>query len=323
MRTDATALANAKRVFDARGLEFNQSTASQAVVPAASAIIQNRYGTAPIMWTPVGGAIVVSLPGVPFEAVGMMRTDVKDAILAHFSPDRRLLHHTLMVSGIAESALSELLDEFEAALPASMSLAYLLQPGVLRLRLDADLPAEAPEDDFNRCLFSLKEAVADYLIYDGDAPIAQIVLERLRSKGLIMATAESCTGGNIAHQITLIPGSSECFAGGVVSYANEAKTALLGVDANVLAANGAVSRPVVEAMARGAAKACRAHCAVATSGIAGPGGATEGKPVGTVWIAAKGPDGNVESRLLHLPGDRARVIDRATTEALLLLLSLI
>lgn len=323
MRTDAIALANAKRVFEVRGLQFNQCTATQAIVPEASTILQNQFGTAPIMWTPVGGAVVVSLPGVPFEAIGMMEGPVKDAILAHFQPMRRMLHRTLIVTGKPESAFSEMLEPFEAALPPSMTLAYLPQPGLVRLRLDADVPAEDDGAAFEAQVEALKEAVKPYLLYDGDAPLAQIVLERLRALSLTMATAESCTGGNIAHQITLIPGSSDCFAGGIVSYANEVKINLLRVSPDDLASEGAVSRPVVEAMAVGAAKACRARCAVATSGIAGPGGATPGKPVGTVWIAAQGPDGKVASRLLHLPGDRSRVIERATTEALLLLLSLL
>ena len=151
---------------------------------------------------------------------------------------------------------------------------------------------------------------------------ARALLTLLREKGLTLSTAESCTGGNIAHNITLIPGSSELFMGGIVSYSNDVKHRVLGVSEETLATYGAVSRPVVEQMAEGACRVCATDCAVATSGIAGPGGAGPGKPVGTVWIAARCRD-ITEARVFHFPGERAEVIDQATAAALYMLHSLI
>ena len=151
---------------------------------------------------------------------------------------------------------------------------------------------------------------------------ARALLALLREKGLTLSTAESCTGGNIAHNITLIPGSSELFMGGIVSYSNDVKHRVLGVSEETLAAHGAVSRPVVEQMTEGACRVCATDCAVATSGIAGPGGAVPGKPVGTVWIGARCRDKS-ESHVFHFPGERAEVIDQATAAALSMLHSLI
>ena len=160
------------------------------------------------------------------------------------------------------------------------------------------------------------------IIADGDKELSQIVGERLRELGLSMSTAESCTGGNVAHVITEIAGSSDYFMGSVVSYSNDVKQHVLGVDSDTLETWGAVSQPVVEQMATGACRVCHTHCSVATSGVAGPGGGTPEKPVGTVWIAAKVGD-IVTSKCFHFNGTRAQVIDRATTHALIMLLKLL
>lgn len=150
--------------------------------------------------------------------------------------------------------------------------------------------------------------------------IAPDLLDTLRERGLTLSTAESCTGGNIAHHLTLVPGCSDILQGGAVTYSNRAKSDILGVDPAVIKANGAVSEPVVRAMAQGACKAFRTDCAVATSGIAGPGGGTDDKPVGTVWTAAVTPSGTV-SEVYHLSGPRAEIIDKATLLALRLLIN--
>lgn len=163
------------------------------------------------------------------------------------------------------------------------------------------------------------QLAGDLIIHDGDATVAEILIEKLRAANLTLATAESCTGGNIAHCVTLVAGCSDVMLGGVVSYANEVKTNILGVSADDIATHGAVSEPVVRQMAEGACRATGALCSVATSGIAGPGGGTPDKPVGTVWIATHSPKGTV-AKCFHLPGSRSRVIDRASTEALLMLI---
>ena len=310
---------NIHEVFNRRGIKMNQLTELQAMVPSSCRVIQNRLGTAPIMWFERDGHILVSMPGVPFETEGML-PEVIAQVQRHFKPDEELMHHTLIAAHISESALAESLDAYEKQLPEGMHLAYLPVPGYIRLRLDGR--GHGIADEFNAQVDRLKQALGTLLIYDGDATPDRILLEKLGERGLTAATAESCTGGNIAHRITSIPGSSSSYLGGVVSYANEVKAGLLGVNPDDIAAHGAVSREVVEQMALGACRATGADCAVATSGIAGPGGAVEGKPVGTVWMAWA-LRGNVTSKLFHLPGNRDRVIDRATTEALLGLIDII
>lgn len=320
---DPAVAENIRRVFSLRGLKLNALTEGQAMVPSSCKVVQNLYGTAPVMWFERGGKVLVSMPGVPFETEGML-PEVARLVALHFTPDTHLYHHSLLASGITESALAERLAQFESQLPAGTHLAYLPSPGIIRLRLDG--AADAADSGFERlfasCAERLESELGPYLLYRGDAPAAAILLDLLKSRGLTVATAESCTGGTIASRITAVPGSSEAFLGGVVSYANEVKTGLLDVGKDTLACRGAVSREVVEQMAAGACRATGARCAMATSGIAGPGGATEDKPVGTVWIGWC-VDGRVSSRLFHFPGKRDRVIDRAATEAILGLIHLL
>jgi len=324
LREDPEVVDNIHRVFEKRNLKMNALTRAQAMVPTSCKVIQNVLGTAPIMWFERDGKVLVAMPGVPFETVGMLHSAVLPEILRHFRSDIKVLHHTMMVSGITESALAEHLCAWEENLPPHLHLAYLPTPGLIRLRLDghyhcADTNAEA---QFADAVSTLANILGTYLIYDGDATAAMIVLHYLRKKGWTLATAESCTGGNIARSITKIPGCSDTYVGSVVSYSNDVKQRLLGVNPDTLADEGAVSENVVRRMANGVCMATGADCAVATSGIAGPGGGSDEKPVGTVWIAATA-QGQTVARCMHLPGDRQRVINRATTEALLLLLSIL
>lgn len=323
MRLDPDVAANVERIFARRGLKLNDLTRSQALVPESCRVIQNELGTAPLMWFERDGKVLISMPGVPFETEGMMQRTVRDEIRRHFSPDTDVRHHTMIIYGITESDLAERLAPWEDALPGSLHLAYLPVSGYIRLRLDGQMAAcedPSPLDEiFNSHLASLRDLLGEHLLHDGDAAPAEILLELLKTRRLTMSTAESCTGGNIAHAITSVPGSSDCFLGGVISYANSVKENVLGVSPDDLATHGAVSQPVVEQMAQGVCSLTGAGCAVATSGIAGPGGGSPGKPVGTVWIAARWPGGS-ESRLCHFAGDRQRIIDRATSEAILMLI---
>lgn len=317
LRHDADVAANVRAIFEKRHLSLNALTEAQAMVPTSCRVIQNRFGTAPIMWFEREGKVLVTLPGVPFETEGML-PEVFAQVMQRFAPDIRLLHSTLIVSGITESDLAERLATFESSLPAGIHLAYLPANGYIRLRLDGR-GTDDIEPLFQAARQQLIASLGDNLVYDGNATPAEIVLERLRQCGFTIATAESCTGGNIAHRITSIAGCSDVYLGSVVSYANEVKSGLLGVSAFDIARQGAVSRIVVEQMAAGACKKTGANCAVATSGIAGPGGGTPAKPVGTVWIGWC-VNGHVESEEFHFPGNRARIIDRATDVALLGLL---
>lgn len=315
---NAAVLENVKRIFDERGLELNELTRSQAIVPDSCRVIQNRYGTAPLMWFEKDGRVLVAMPGVPFETRGML-DEVASEVYRRFGHGGCAAHREFTVCGICESALAERLAAFEDSLPKNYKLAYLPNPGEIVMRLDADFslcPDEAA--NFDEYVSKFEEAVGEYLVGRGKLTPAELVLAKLRRHGYKIATAESCTGGNIAHLITSVAGCSDVMLGGVVSYCNEVKMKVLGVNADTLERYGAVSEDTVREMAEGVRRVMGADCAVATSGIAGPGGAVPGKPVGTVWIAAATP-GGVKAERCHFRGDRQPVIDRASARALTML----
>lgn len=320
---DAEVLENVKTIFKKRGLKLNDLTRAQAMVPSSCTVIQNRVGTAPIMWfnhTHPNGAnqVLVSMPGVPFETAEMFTSEVFPRLRAFFPSDLDVEHRIMVVADISESDLATRLATFEAQLPDGFHLAYLPKPGIIRLRLDATGSDRTRiQKQLEEQWKLLSEDVGSNLLWDGDAEPAEILLSELDKRALTVATAESCTGGNIAHQITLIPGSSSAMLGGVVSYANTVKTHVLGVDADTINSLGAVSIPVAEQMAQGVRRITHADISMSTSGIAGPGGAVPGKPVGTVCIAVDTPWGTVSGEY-HFPGNRKRVIDRATQTALIL-----
>ena len=310
MRRGEDVVVNIRNVFAIRGLKMNPLTEGQAMVPSSCRVIQNRLGTAPIMWFERDGKVLIAMPG-------MMTRAVESEISRHFTPDVKVAHRVLMVAGVTESALAQRLEDFENSLPAGLHLAYLPTPGLIRLRLDGISAGNCDIDEvLDSCYSRLCREVGDNVMFDGDATPAEIALHYARRRGLKIATAESCTGGNIAHRITEIAGCSDVYVGGVVSYANDVKVNLLGVNLADIENHGAVSREVVLAMAEGVARITGADCSVATSGVAGPGGGSDEKPVGTVWTAVHTPAGT-EAFLCHYPGNRQRVIDRASTEALL------
>ncbi len=315
---DASVLENVKRIFDERGLELNELTRTQALVPDSCRVIQNKYGTAPLMWFEKEGRVLIAMPGVPFETRGML-DEVACEVYQHFGHGGRAAHREFTVCGICESALAERLAAFEDSLPANYKLAYLPNPGEIVMRLDADF-SSCPDESarFDEYASRFEEAVGEYLVGRGKLTPAELVLAKLRRHGYKIATAESCTGGNIAHLITSVAGCSDVMLGGVVSYCNEVKMNVLGVNADTLERYGAVSEGTVRQMAEGVRRVMGADCAVATSGIAGPGGAVPGKPVGTVWIAAATPKG-VKAECCHFRGDRQSVIDRASARALTML----
>lgn len=317
MRMDPEVTANIHEIFDRKGLRMNALTDGQALVPTSCRVIQNRLGTAPIMWFERDGRVLISMPGVPFETEGMLKMSVVGEIAAHFCSDSAITHRTCVVNGISESALAEKLADFEDSLAENFHLAYLPDSPLITLRLDAKgNDRKTLEAEADRVFGELRDCLGGLMLCDHAATAAEILLERLRARGLTFTSAESCTGGNIAHSVTMIAGCSDVMMGGVVSYANEVKINILGVTPETLDAHGAVSEEVVRQMVAGAMRATGATTAVATSGIAGPGGGSEEKPVGTVWIATATPEG-IEANCYRFPGDRARVITRATTTALL------
>lgn len=315
--------ANVLEVVNKRGIKINEYTHLQAMVPTSCRVIQNRVGTAPLMWFEKDGKVLVSMPGVPFETQTMFKEEVLPQLLAHFNNNMHIEHHTMVVTGIIESLLAMKLNDFELALPHYLHLAYLPKSGIIRLRLDGmNADKELLQASMSQAIKQLHDTLGDLIICDEDLPLAAILGNTLREKGLTMASAESCTGGNIAHEITRIAGSSEYFTGSVTCYDTKVKINQLGVPQEVVDKYTVVSQPVVEQMVQGVCDLLGCDCSVATSGVAGPGGGTEETPVGTVWMAAKCKD-KIVSQVKHLPGDRDRVIDRATTEALLLLLNLL
>lgn len=315
---DESVTENINAIFARRGIAMNPLTAAQAMVPSSCRVLQNRVGTAPIMWFEKNGKVLVAMPGVPFETETMMAEAVFPALLDRFPSDVHIAHRTLMVTDYTESALAMKIACWEDALPHYLHLAYLPKPGLIRLRLDGHHhDAALLEAGITRQVEALKELLGPAVLADRDMTAAEILLDRARRAGITVATAESCTGGNIAHELTLIPGASDVVAGGVVSYSNGVKVNVLGVNAADIEQHGAVSIPVVRQMAEGAARVTGAKLAMATSGIAGPGGGSAVKPVGTVCICARLGDKEVYETA-RFNGSRSRIISSATTRALIM-----
>lgn len=317
LREDPATLENVKEVVAKRGIKINELTAAQAIVPTSCTVIQNKVGTAPLMWFERDEKVLVAMPGVPFETRQMFREAVIPRLLNRFTSDVAIEHRTLLVTDWTESRLAMEIADWEDALPPYLHLAYLPKPGLIRLRLDGTHHnRDFINAELDRYCDELAARLGDSILFADDKPVEEILLHYLSEKRLTIATAESCTGGNIAHLITSIPGSSANFIGSIVAYSNDVKTAILNVSSNTLYDNGAVSIPVVEQMVEGACHALNTDCAIATSGIAGPTGGTEEKPIGTVCIAIKTPAGTI-SDTFHFPGNRNRVIERASTVAII------
>lgn len=278
---DNEVLKNIETLFRDRGVAINELTRNQAFVPQKSTVIQNRVGTAPILWFEKDGKILVSMPGVPFEMRWAMTEEVIPRLSKQFQT-KRFLKQVFYTHGISESGLAMHLHNFEESLPSGFGLAYLPGGGIIRLRLSVKGDENSAEMALQAT--KLKHLLGDYLLAESDDPLQQIVGNTLKDRGLTISLAESCTGGYIAHLLTNIAGSSAYFKGGIVSYANSAKMNLLQVKQDTLDAHGAVSQQVVEEMAKGAIETFGTNCAIAVTGIAGPDGGTPEKPVGTVWI---------------------------------------
>lgn len=278
---DNNVLENIEALFKERGVELNELTRNQAFVPNKSTVIQNRVGTAPILWFEKEGKVLVSMPGVPFEMRWAMTEEVIPRLTKQFQT-KQFLKQVFYTHGISESALAMHLNDFEDALPSGFELAYLPGGGVIRLRLS--VKGYEHTDEIKKQAKKLKELLGEYFLAESDNSLQQILGNRLKNNQLTLSLAESCTGGYIAHLLTNIAGSSAYFKGGVVSYANSAKMNLLNVSQHTLDTHGAVSKQVVEEMAKGAIETFATDCAISVSGIAGPDGGTAEKPVGTVWI---------------------------------------
>lgn len=313
--------AHIKRLFQKRGFTMNELTQNQALVPRDATIIQNETGTAPCTWFERDENVLVSMPGVPFEMKWLMENEIVKRLNKKYHRDVYIKHSTVSVSSIAEAALAIKLTDFENNLPPFIKLAYLPQSGIIRLRLSAYCQDEQLADDTVAALQGqLKEMLKAYLVSDENKNVEALIGDKLRMKGLTVGTAESCTGGAIAALLTSVPGCSDYFRGSIVAYSNEVKQRLLGVSESDLMQFGAVSRPVTEQMAKGALQLLKCDFAIATSGIAGPGGGTTEKPVGTVWIAIAGKDA-VISKKYHFTTIREQNIQRTVNTALVMLIN--
>jgi nicotinamide-nucleotide amidase len=316
MVVDEGALNNVKNIFEhILKRPMIERNLKQAEVPDCCTVLQNKRGTAPGMWFEKDGKVFVSMPGVPYEMKGMIEQDVIPQLQKQFIFPH-IVHQTLLTVGVGESFLADLIQDFETALPAHIKLAYLPNYGMVRLRLtatgfDAATISREVAEQFN----TLKRLVGAYLATDKDEPMQQVVANLLLANKKTISTAESCTGGYIASLFTAVAGASAYYSGSVVSYSYKAKEQLLEVDKNTLETLGAVSEEVVIQMAKGALKNIGTDYTIAVSGIMGPDGGTNDKPVGTVWIAV-GSNKKIVTKKLHFRFDRQRNIDLTAVNAL-------
>ncbi|MDR3308703.1 MAG: CinA family nicotinamide mononucleotide deamidase-related protein [Tannerella sp.] len=320
LQFSAEVYANIESIFGHIGHKINELTRRQALVPDKAVVIQNAVGTAPSTWFEQDDVVLVSIPGVPAEMKWLMENEILPRLNNRFNQDIFIRHRTSWVSGYAESALAQFLTSFEDNLPDSVKLAYLPQPGIIRLRLSAYCKEERlAEELVDGLQKQLSQILGSNVIAEEDTGLEVVVGEKFRRCGLTLCTAESCTGGAIAALLTSVPGSSDYFRGSVVAYSNDVKTDVLSVSKSDLQKYGAVSRPVVEQMAQGALRVTGCDYAVATSGVAGPGGGADEKPVGTVWIAVADKN-HVVSQEFHFTTLRDQNILRAVSAALIMLL---
>ncbi len=321
---DPMAFKAIKKLFKARGFPVTKINRKQAEIPENCTAIPNTNGTASGMWFEKESAdndkkhVFISMPGVPFEMKTMMVNEVIPRLKKFFKPVT-FLHHTILTQGLGESFLSDLLEDWETRLPANLHLAYLPQPGIVRLRLTGQGDNEVQlQKQMNEEMTSMKSLIQDYIFGEGNDTLEAVVGKLLKDEGYTLTTAESCTGGYIAHLITSIPGSSAYYIGSIIAYSNEIKMKELGVTEKILQEYGAVSEEVVRQMAVSIRNKFGSDYSIAISGIAGPDGGTKDKPVGLVWIAIAGPLG-VQSNKYLFGDNRERNIRRAALQALNLL----
>lgn len=327
------ALANVKRIFDMRGYPLTEINRQQSWVPECCTMINNILGTAPGMWFEYEGTkdrkesnctkqVVVSLPGVPFEMINLMETEIVPRLQKHFKTDY-ILNKNILVQGIGESFLSDRIEAWELALPKSIRLAYLPQAGMVKLRLTARGTDKALlQQQIDEAVKGLYPLAGEFIAGEDLESLPELVAYTMKKAGKSLATAESCSGGAIASKLTALAGASEYFKGGVVAYSNEVKECALGVRHETLLAHGAVSEETVREMVEGVRKRLGADFAIATTGIAGPTGGTDKKPVGTVWIAVASQKETL-AVCKQFGNDRLRTIDRTANEAYSMLIKLV
>ncbi|MFA0962902.1 competence/damage-inducible protein A [Roseivirga sp. BDSF3-8] len=309
------ALQHITDLFTRRGREMTPLNMAQAELPANCTMLMNENGSAPGMWFDERGTVFISMPGVPFEMKAIMKNEVMPRLRERF--ELPVIYHKLIrTAGIGESWLADKIKDWEDNLPPHIRLAYLPSLGMVRLRLTATGTSRTHlESDVQEQADKVMPLIEKYVYGYDEISLEEAVGNMLREAGKTLATAESCSGGYLAHQITRVPGSSDYFQGSIISYSNTVKMASLEVDEETLKTHGAVSEPVVKQMAEGARKKMGTDYALATSGVAGPGGGTDEKPVGTIWIACADSKGTIAKKL-QLTTDRIVNIQYTAVAAL-------
>lgn len=319
-RRDQETLEHVTDIFTRFNKPMIEANRKQADVPDGCTVIKNKNGTAPCMWFEEQGKIFVSMPGVPFEMMYLMQEEILPRLKKTFKLPA-IIHKTILTANIGESFLAVELEEIEDSLPSHIKLAYLPKLGQIRLRLSGTGPDEA-QLNLEVTLYAQQiiDKVKKHVVIDEDIALEKALLDLMKANNLTLSTAESCTGGLIAHLITQHPGCSAVFAGGAVTYSNALKMSVLGVKAETLEQFGAVSEQTVKEMAYGARINFKTDYAVAVSGVAGPDGGSEDKPVGTVWIAVANQH-HVIARLFNFSNRRVQNIERSAIAALTMVLN--
>ena len=308
LRLDESILEDVTALFKKFGRDVTPINRKQAEIPENCIPLHNKNGTAPGMWFEEKGKIYASMPGVPFEMKALMTDDIIPRLNKKFTLPV-IIHKNILTQGIGESVLSEKISDWETSLAKEdIKLAYLPSSSMVRLRLSIQgTDAKAMQEKIDRKIKELNEIAGQHIFGYDDETLEGIIGELLKKRKQKVSTAESCTGGYIAHRLTSVAGSSEYFTGAIVSYSYEIKTTELGVSEEILKTHGAVSQPVVEQMAKAVRIKMKTDYSIAASGIAGPGGGTVDKPVGTVWIAIATPK-RVFSKCFQFGGNRERNI---------------
>lgn len=319
---DAEVEQHVRSLFEKRGYVVSDVNLAQADVPEKCTVLMNKMGTAPGMLFEENGKIVVSMPGVPYEMKYLVEFQVIPYLQAKI-PNSIITHKTILTQGTGESVIAAQIEKWEDALPANVKLAYLPSPGQVRLRLTAKGNNKKETEDLaNKLSLELKELLGDIVFGEDNETLASVIHRLFKEKKITLSSAESCTGGAIAHKITQLPGASEFFVGSAIVYTNKLKTELLNVEPQLIESYSPVSEQVARAMITGAIEKLGSDYAVSSTGFAGPDGGTTENPVGTIYIGV----GNKTSQLIRkltLGNNRERNIEIASLSALQLLRKLI
>lgn len=306
------------KIFTSFGRVPGESHRIQCMLPAGVKILPNKNGTAPGMYFNFKGKHIISMPGVPFEMKVIFDPHVKELLIGLKQGPKRL-SHTFNTVGEGETVLEELIKSTTDAAPSCIGFAFLPDIYKVRIRVDVDSDSNEDIEKYHEVLGAIRSTLKDYIVGENEINLEVAIGNVLKSRHWNMGTAESCTGGYISHLITSIPGSSDYFKGGIISYSNEIKQSNLNVSPDTLELHGAVSEQTVVEMAKGALAALNVPVSVAVSGVAGPGGGSVDKPVGLVWIAVADHTGNVVSKKIQLRRDRLLNIRAASNMALITL----